>query len=205
MRALVAALKERGEGNPRIHPNGFIQLDLEPVEDSWDASKKRGHSGATRRLHIWNPPMVTLPRQKTVNEIHDHVFDMHSLVLKGTLFQHMYYFTVGLAEDPTHEIYRAVYDKASSSRLAPTGIKGLLRHATHFPVHAGSDYTQPAFTLHNSEAPLGTVVTLMTKERVHEGDATVICPIDSPPDNDFDRASAAPAEDLWLAIEQSLR
>lgn len=189
--------------NPRVHPNGFIQLDLEPVEGSWGESKKRGHSGASTRLHIWNPPEMLLPHQETVNEIHDHVFDMESRVIKGILTQQLYWFVIGSIHPDTHEIYRAVYDKASNSRLEPSGIQGTLITANREVVLAGRSYTQPAFSLHDSQAS-GTVVTLMTKTEIHEGDATVVCPIDNPPDNEFDRATAAPESVLWDAIERSI-
>jgi hypothetical protein len=189
-------------GNPRIHPNGFIQLDLDPVADSWHDSHQKGHSGAKRRLHIWNPPGIELPHQGTVNEVHDHVFDMHSNVIKGTLWQCLYIFDLeGDAEiaEPTHQKYQAVYAKSSDSRLEPTGEKGWLRQTHRFPITALSGYEQPAFTLHDSE-PEGCVVTVMSKTAVYDGEATVICPIDTPPDNSFDRASAMPIYKIWDAI-----
>src|SRR5687768_2884644 len=95
LREVVGGIKDAGGGNPRVHPNGFIQLDLEDVPESWHASHKQGHSGAARRMHIWNPPGVELPHQQTVNEIHDHVFDMKSNVVRGVLVQRLYEFKVG--------------------------------------------------------------------------------------------------------------
>lgn len=218
LREEVRALKAEGKGNPRIHPNGFIQLDLDHVADGWHASHQRGHSGGTRRLHIWNPPGVQLPRQDTVNEIHDHVFDMKSTVIKGVLEQCLYEFVIGgstawpvklighthEALPLTDEIYRAVYQKGADSRLEPTGVRGYLRKVVTTLVRAGESYYQPAFTLHDTQTPDGRVVTVMEKLAVHEGDATVICPIDVEPDNDFDRASAMSADDIWDAIERSL-
>jgi hypothetical protein len=214
---LLEYVKMHGQ-NPRIHPNGFIQLDLEPVEESWDESKKRGHSGASLRLHIWEPPGIDLPRQETINEIHDHVFDMRSTVVKGRLMQSLYKFEIpswlqegyGLcaappvdSKPPTHKKYKAVYDKKSSSRLEPTGEQGYLLHVQSFWIEAGQSYTQPAFTLHDSVAD-GLVITLMEKTEIHEGDATVICRVGSPPDNTFDRAKAADPALLWDAIERSI-
>jgi hypothetical protein len=169
--------------NPRVHPNGFIQLDIAPTEDGWDESKKKGHSGASTRLHIWNPPGVELVHQQTKNEIHPAIPDELRM--------------------PTHEKYRAVYDKASSSRLASTGEQGFLDAEQWFWIEAGQTYTQPAFTLHDSTAD-GLVVTVMEKTEVHDGDATVICLVDSPPDNDFDRAKAMDEKVLWYAINKSL-
>src|SRR3954453_8938459 len=93
VRETVARVKEGGGGNIRVHPNGFIQLDLVEPEygasmgGSWYASHQQGHSGAALRLHIWNPPGHELPHQETVNEVHTHVFDMQSNVIVGTLEQ----------------------------------------------------------------------------------------------------------------------
>jgi hypothetical protein len=191
--------------NARVHPNGFIQLDLIPV-GGWDESKQRGHSGASLRLHIWNPPGIELVRQNTKNEIHDHVFDMRSTVLKGRLMQSLYEFIPQLPDDitmPTHEKYRAVYDKKSSSRLQGTGEYGWLDPVRWGWVEAGQTYFQPAFTLHDS-TPEGLVVTYMEKIAIHDGDATVICEYGKTPDNDFDRAKAMDPDVLWAAIERSL-
>lgn len=203
----VAEARASG-AQPRVHPNGFIQLDLlvEPGEESWADSKKQGHSGGSRRLHIWNPPGIELPHQDTDNEIHDHVFDMQSTVVRGRLMQSLYEFRPQSPDEmamPTHETYRAVYDKKSSSRLEPTGEQGWLDWVQWFFVSEGMSYWQDAFTLHDTR-PDGLVVTVMEKVHVHEGNPTIVCEIGHPPDNDFDRASAAPHELLWEAIERSV-
>lgn len=213
------AHEARLAGNmPRVHPNGFIQLDLEPTE-GWD--KHAGHSGANRRLHIWNPPGIVLPHQDTVNEVHDHIFDMESTVIVGALEQRLYEFVIGgstawpslsrhgalgksVPLDHTHELFRAIYDQRSSSRLESVGVTGHLRCVLSTPVRAVQSYTQPAFTLHDTETPEGLCVTIMTKRAVHEGGPTVICPLGQSPDNDFDRLTAAPQELLWDAINRSL-
>jgi hypothetical protein len=199
-------LADRGE-NPRIHPNGFIQLDLEPQESAdWTETHHRGHSGANLRLHIWNPPGgVIIPRQKTVNEIHDHVFDMKSHVVFGTLEQQLYKLMLPDADhEATHQRYRAVYTKSASSRLEPTEQVGWLHMYHAFPIQAGFSYTQPHGTLHNSVAH-GTVITVMEKTEIHEGDAYAICGIDSPPDNDFVRDKAMDATELRHVIYATLR
>ena len=49
-----------------------------------------------------------------------------------------------------------------------------------------------------------TSPTNMRKMQIHEGEAHVLVPDDTDPDNSFDRASAAPVELLWQAIEASL-
>src|SRR4051812_48292134 len=95
VRESVKRLQAEDGGNIRVHPNGFIQVDLRPVEGNWHDSHQKGHSGATLRLHVWNPPGHKLPRQETVNEVHTHVFDMNSCIVRGTMEQHIYSFAFG--------------------------------------------------------------------------------------------------------------
>src|SRR5882672_5609107 len=61
---------------PRLHPNGFIQLDL--TED------------LSKRLHVW--PDEPLQAQLTRHPIHDHSFDMKSEILAGCLANLIYEF-----------------------------------------------------------------------------------------------------------------
>ena len=211
VREAVARIKEDGRGNIRVHPNGFIQLDLIPVAEDWHASYQKGHSGATRRLHIWNPPGFKLPHQETVNEIHTHVFDMYSTVVRGRMEQHIYSFVVGSEwhlhrskiPRPPIKLYKAVYAKSGDSRLEDTGILGVMIEDFSWGVHVGQTYDQPAFTFHDSD-PRGCTVTVMEKVNVHEGDAYVLVPADIEPDNSYDRANAAPEDYLWSAVEAAI-
>lgn len=205
LREVVDGIQDADGGNPRVHPNGFIQLDLEDVPASWHASHQRGHSGASRRLHIWNPPGIELPHQETVNEIHDHVFDMRSTVIRGVLTQRLYHFITGIeARFWTHELYRAIYAKSSDSRLEPLKVYGMLEQINSFEIEEGSSYTQSAFTLHDSDPQGELVVTVMEKTEILPGDATVVCEFNKPPDNSYDRQNAAPTELLWEAIARAL-
>ncbi len=51
---------------PRIHGNGFIQVDLDELH----------------RLHLWD---VMIPRQSVDSSIHDHAFGFESRTLQGML------------------------------------------------------------------------------------------------------------------------
>lgn len=224
VRQQVARLKEEGNGNPRVHasrpgnarvhPNSFIQVDLQPTEESWRESHHKGHSGANLRLHIWNPPGYELPHQGTVNELHTHVFDMHSTIVRGKMNQRIFTFAVGSEwheyratspiKAPAMKLYRAVYgEKAANSRLEDTGIRGVVLQDFVFHVHQGQTYSQPAHTFHDSD-PEGCTVTVMEKTEIHEGDAYVLIPLDIEPDNSFDRATAADQDYLWAAIEAAI-
>lgn len=183
--------------NPRVHPNGFIQLDLDkPVETN------SGHSGGHTRLHIWTDK---LPRQKTRTAIHDHVFDMSSYILLGTLDQQRV--KVGLnAGDHgfTHEILLPDY-RTSSSQLNQTGVFCVVHGNWHKVVFSGQSYTQPAFTFHESVPKSATVATVMRKTKVHEGVPRVLMPLEAEePDNEFDRHTAAPVQLLWEIIEDAV-
>jgi hypothetical protein len=57
----TAVLKERGV-RPRVHGNGFIQVDLT----------------ADTRLHVWGDKRI--PRQNVYTPIHDHVFGFESTI-----------------------------------------------------------------------------------------------------------------------------
>lgn len=194
---LMRQAKDEGR-RPRVHQNGFIQLDLAPASDS-----TRGHSGAFRRLHVF--PWPLLEAQKTDSPIHDHVFDMWSEVLLGGLGQTIYNVDLEHTGEPTHEIYIPHYEKASESTLAPTGV---LVHASERSVFAyGPDrqyshYEQYAHTFHETSWS-SLSMSVMTKMSVHDGyDCRVLVPIDEKPDNDFKRDSH-PESMLWDIIDQA--
>lgn len=215
VRENVARLRAERQGNIRVHPNGFIQVDLAVVEGSWHASHQKGHSGSTLRLHVWNPPEHALPRQETVNEVHTHVFDMHSTIIRGTMEQRIYSFSFG-SEWHTHraktydngqmkievDLYKAIYAKSGDSRLEFTGLTGMMVEDFHWSVHQRQTYYQPAFTFHDSDAQ-GCVVTVMEKQEVHDGEAYVLVPNGIEPDNSFDRSAFDP-DYLWSAIEAAI-
>ena len=185
MRELVENARLRGY-RPRVHPNGFLQLDLV-------------HDGSVR-LHIWHPD---LPRQEVRTAVHDHIFDMVSVVRKGALIQVELDFTLNHEGYPDSEIYMARYEGRSKSQLMPTGV--LVKEARHerFRVREGDVYTQPAFTFHESVPGTNIVVTQMTKQRVHEGEPRVLVPIGQEPHNSFRRDSADEAF-LWKIIEENV-
>lgn len=162
---------------PRMHPNGFIQLDLaEGV-----------------RLHIWAHD-ESLPRQATVNTVHDHIFEMKSHVLIGQMVNKTYRFEPYELGD--HQIYRASYRAQADSVLEPTGIYGGLAVWHEQPVHAGQGYDFDAFEFHDTITH-GFTATLMKKTRVFDGCVPrVICPRGQDPDNDFVRTDVH-VDALW--------
>src|SRR5271166_2045360 len=125
---------------PRVHPNGFIQLDLNEEH--------------TLRLHVW--PLIELPgRQKTNHPIHDHSFDMASTVLTGKLINEMLVFlNVSDHPDliPNHREYRGVRIGAEETILKPTGNFGCIAAMYQEEVPAGHSYRIPAKVFHNNIA-----------------------------------------------------
>ncbi len=195
-----------GHEEPRVHGNGFLQLNL--------------NAEGTRRLHIWD---CSLPRQVVATPIHDHVFAMRSTVILGML-EHTELEAVsafrGGMRPATHRVYRAKQiEGTQNTELVPDD--GLVRLETvqRLILHAGSIYTFPAGALHTSyngldlhgfsgTAPLPrdqTTATIMEKIEAPPtyGRPRVLCEIGQEPDNDFNRDGHDPAM-LWGLIEKTL-
>lgn len=179
---------------PRVHPNGFIQVDL-----SWDGTRV-----AKARLHVW-PDGEDIPKQNVSTTIHDHRFDMVSHVLTGTLIQqtHRVLAVPGEHDLFTHEVHVARYPSPKESVLAPTSVRvQVLPGGTHY-IHAGYDYYQNRYTFHDT-GWVGLTATLMIKGGEDlEHEPRVLVPLGQAPDNDFVRADCS--EDLlWDYIERAL-
>jgi hypothetical protein len=178
---------------PRLHPNGFIQLDLNEYT----------------RLHVW--PDEKLPAQKTRHTVHDHVFDMVSVVLRGTMHNHVYHwsenksgkYAAHRADDVIITTGLNNHKRVEDTVLRPTGEVGDLVELHTDIVTEGNTYYLPAFYLHDSEAD-GLTATLMTKTRVYKDRAPLVAvPRDVEPDNDFRRETIG-QEPLWSWIEKAL-
>lgn len=178
---------------PRVHPNGFIQIDLD-------------HDGDTR-LHIFPNkalPHSWLPEQKTNHPIHDHKFDMRSMILRGRIEQRVW--IADLTAPPSHEIFTAqgTGSQTRNSTLAGTGVTlGIYPSAAlSASFGEGESYTQYARTFH--ETKWGNLaVTVMEKERFVDHEPRVLVPISVEPDNEYDRWSVdndAVWEYVWSAM-----
>src|SRR5579859_4023793 len=138
---------------PRLHPNGFIQLDL-----AKDASV---------RLHVW--PAVPLPAQKTRHPIHDHVFDMESTILCGHL-RNVLYKALPLSDAEAaqaifrpYRMYRATRIAKDDTVLMPADEKFYaVVESAHEDLEPGDTYYMQKGLLHDS-VPLGLTCTLMYK------------------------------------------
>lgn len=169
---------------PRVHGNGFIQLDL--------------NDEGTTRLHVWHDD---IPRQSIATPIHDHVFDLRSTVLLGTLIHEE--FLPGTNQFGTHRIYRAEQEKDTQNTiLVPDEGTVSLYPLQRLILGAGSIYSFPANKLHQSNG-VGLTATVMDKINFfgEYGRPRVLVPIGQEPDNEFRRDNHDP-ETLWPFIEE---
>ncbi len=173
---------------PRLHPNGFIQLDLK--------------SDSSVRLHIW--PSSLPKAQKTNHPIHDHVFDMSSTVLQGELQNINYTFTPVKEKvlfKTEYKLFQALpIGKTKNTKLVPSPMpSGILKETRNGYVCSGEEYKIPKGVLHLSVPVTSLVATVMLKENIDKGSPYVAIPVGVEPDNDFKRESV-PLDILWKEI-----
>lgn len=170
--ALTLVEESIHSGNlPRVHPNGFIQLDLD------DEGK--------RRLHVWRND---LPRQKVYTPVHNHRFDFTSETIVGTLSNIT--FELGdIDQGPAHREWIVRRDPSSEeTQLVPTsGVVGLMAvSATLIPPGNGYEFFAGAF--HETGFIHNTVTIINKTEPVPGIESAVLVPEGIEPDNTFTRA-----------------
>lgn len=164
----------RSLGNkPRVHPNGFIQLDL---------SEKR-------RLHVWHPRLTI--RQRTFSPIHNHIFSFTSKVYVGRLINVIY----GFKPNPSgsHEEWQVRAIEGQNTELVKTeGGRINLDPLLVDVVVSGGEYTMDKRAFHETLCNEPTL-TIMEKSDAEfsmgpncQG-ASVIVPWNEKPDNAFRR------------------
>ncbi len=167
---------------PRVHGNGFIQLDI---------SKEV-------RLHIFGDERI--PHQKVSTQLHDHTFGFISQILSGTLENVRY----SVKEDPkgNFKVYKAFVRDKEDTVLRDTSGRVCVEESKREILKAGDSYSMVAGEFHES-MPHGRVVTIITKDSLtlsQGGNSpTVLVPVGQEPDNDFNRYSLPP-EELWNII-----
>ncbi len=178
----------RSSGNvPRLHPNGFIQLDL-----------KDG-----RRLHVWPEEAIRVREPRT--PIHDHVFDLKSEVYLGALINKMY----KLIEDPhgEHEVhgilsFSVARETSGFTRLDERRYRLVLVEEAR--IEAPGIYVIPAFEFHESEnvGLSATIVTMTASDASRP--ARVACHTGRAPTEIFNRdGGPEEREQLWSIIERA--
>lgn len=171
--------------NPRVHGNGFIQLDVDPKT----------------RLHFWGDPRI--PRQRVDSGWHDHSFDLFSCVLKGRL-THITYKVHGDQLRGQFYGYRAVEQPGTqntelkrivhSDDVTPAKFDLVVDET--FQIKEGETYGFQHGKVHYSSASEPTI-TLMKKFGTDGyGRPVVYCPVGLEPDNEFHRDGFS-QEMLW--------
>lgn len=178
---------------PRFHGNGFIQLQLND----------------RTRLHIWHPKLPPIPDHNAT--IHDHVWDMESVVLLGSLTHYTYdvrepelldkilvdMYSVGAADK------QGVGDMLGFRQaLIKTGAYSMAERSVYqFPAHRF--HASVAHWLPEEQAPL--VATLMTKQTPRgKTSPRIVCPSGATPVDAFDEKHQPISSLMWMIIERAL-
>ncbi len=182
VRELVDVSREYGFV-PRVHPNGFLQLDLD--------------SAKTLRLHIWDKH---LPRQKIATPIHDHEFALKSLVYLGCIINKRFRVTENFDGDGEYKKWTVRRDpNTEETTLVESEVEFNARQVTKELVHAGDSYVMQATEFHES-SHVGRSLSIMQKLGYQAGhSASVLVPVGQGPDNEFRRESFA-VDELWDTV-----
>ncbi len=178
---------------PRVHGNGFIQLDL--IEYS--------------RLHIWGDHRI--PKQKVPTPIHDHTFGFESTIIVGRVINVVY--TIAHHVYGEYRVYTPETREGEDTILKATAMRVVVD-----PIHVDViDWQTPSRKygirqgeFHETVAPSGPAATIIIKDALTQAQGNsmalprVLCPVRQEPDNEFNRY-AADTDLLWRIIEQTLK
>lgn len=186
--AMVELERFRKQGaTPRIHGNGFIQVDLTTKV----------------RMHFWGP---TIPRQKVPTPIHDHTFGFESHCIAGNLVNILYNTTPAARGHETHRVYRAQIRKGEDTILVPDEGRGVLLQPSYAHVIPwGARYQMIPGDIHQSlgDVPAITVIKKDNLTLAQGGSSPrIFVPVGAQPDNSFHR-DAFPTEFLWAWINST--
>jgi hypothetical protein len=185
----IRAMKKAG-AKPRVHPNGFVQLDL--TEDG------------NTRLHVWPIPPLAAQKTHPYHLVHDHKFEMSSTVICGRLENILYDFDPHPKGDYLR--YEARYPRSRHDTLLfPTDETGFLlsRSVSSHTPQMEPTYHLPLQTLHTTFVH-GLTATIMQSHAFVSGyKPRVFCPTWVKPDNKYDRFAYDPKM-LWGFIEDAV-
>ena len=173
---------------PRVHGNGFIQVNLDPAGD--------------RRLHVWhrNTPQA----QKVYTPIHNHAFDFTSQVLTGTMQNHVY--TPRSTYNGLWNAYDAVKLPNSEDTILEPSTEYIGPHSLRVSsttTFKGGHYFLDGRMFHASDPVVYPTVTVMAKERKYKYRPTVWCMHLQTPDNNYRRENHD-MERLWSLVIDAL-
>lgn len=223
---LVLSVDElRKLGTPRLHGNGFLQMDL-------------GDSNC--RLNIWPYPAIS--GQTVSTQMHNHGFGFESQVLLGRVVNRAIDVMPVPSEQATHVVYqakprgicptcRATHEHAVQFLVANSTFlclnKDCEKYGNQFRsedtlllpvetqpfvfaktrsvhiVETGDFYTQAALDYRESMAPREWVVTRMSKTHTTGVRPSVLVEKGLQPDNDFNRHLSVSEDTLWQVVDEA--
>lgn len=181
---------EMHEITPTWHPLGFVHSKLAD-----------NTCGETYRLHLWFANKKAMQPQE--HKIHDHLFDVESIVLKGSVVSNEYDLApVKLNSLITHRTLRVNYAK-NGPILYEDGATGQIVKKEQCTVNEGASYQIKRTVLHESSIYSSEIaITLVrTSNPLITYNPRIVVPIDSalPP---FRQPILFSKED-WLEILES--
>lgn len=192
----VTELRALGR-RPRVHPNGFIQFDIEPKKI---------------RLNVWPAEPLPVLRSRC-HPIHNHSFDLHSRIICGALINSTYIFI------PTSGYgWRRDRDRVTTVMYRAERVEGTQNDSVLRPLHngygrlvswtstiygPGEEYALLREILHDS-LPHGLTATLMEMKMPDVVYGPLIAvPLGVEPNNEFRRENHD-EEVLWQIIDKAL-
>lgn len=149
------------------HPLGFLHVELTPVADCPPSQRVR--------LHVWSD--VSNRWKDDLGSIHDHTWELRSLVLLGLLTDVTY--EPKESPDGEHVASRVLYEE-SGTRIQRLEGRFVLRVVAELDVEAGHVYRLPPGTLHTTEVRKLPTATLVVSHETDRGSASVFGPRGSP-------------------------
>lgn len=131
---------------PVWHPLGFIHVELAGTSD-----------GETYRLHLWSAEHRNPQEQR--DRVHDHLFNVASRVVAGSVENIRYRFVADKSGD--YQEYRVDYQSGYSC-LIETGVVGQLHVVGRERIEPPTRYFVPRCELHETRAPVeGLALTVV--------------------------------------------
>lgn len=183
----VDALRSYGT-QPRLHPNGFIQLDLP----------------GRRRLHVW--PDMPIRGGVMGEPIHDHVYGFTSSVGLGTLVNR----TIRLVEHPEgeyelHGIPSYAVDPRDFALKRLDDKRYRIASTVEIRMTAPARYEMEPFEFHETEAIGLTATVIALGEPDPSRLARVACRVGRVPTGAFRREEPGERDRLWTFIARACR
>lgn len=173
---------QNSDNLPRVHGNGFIQLDL---PDGF-------------RLHIWDDE---IPKQKVNTSKHDHAFGFESTVICGQLKNITYHIAPSYTGAwMVHTPQRR--DGTEDTKLVSTGERVGISRMWPEKIETGQSYSFAPQVFHETLYE-GTTATILRKTERLDVVPRILVPYDEEPDNEFDRDSFDEGL-LWSIIKRTL-